>query len=599
MLSDEGTKTLFDANLSLGEDNENLLIRNLNRITRMNEVYFGIKDCYSETTNFLNQNDVLSRKLYGVLSSANDFIFGWMGGSIERSRDRFLKTIASGSPGLKSAAYQEAKKMYPDITEDEDQFYINFQNGKYDNRASFLHSSFSKPSDNVDYNPIEEYAGIAYDSNARPVVVVANEGKEGVQKGTAFYVDSVKKVITAGVDNGDKLVEGIEKAEEVVKKIKEVEEKGVTQTAIDYLKESATSNIKDKVKGFIEDKTGIEVTDELEDVSTIIAGKLQDSLRAESVKFEKLAETETTPSEATITDDWGWSDVGIDMNTIAETAESFFVSWIDESGASQYFLSSIEEGEQDGGKQVTLPSNISSATASIIASNTKLTEIDFSTNTENTSITFSANETNVTDDSNVTDDNSSTDTNTTDDGSSNDSTVSSGFGEDVTKYLEVPNTGDIPLDGGYWILSQVAYNTGYIPYENSLDDIGYLYVHSNVSFTNGSATDTFSFYKNDELQYGTSFTGNWTIPEDYIVDYYGETSVTLNANVQCLGNYSSTDGDGFVLTHNGTDEYIRATCDNPSVQFTFTLIPEADNHFWISHGVSWIYYEYTYVSPQY
>jgi len=280
-----------------------------------------------------------------------------MGGSRERARDRILSISQQGGSSVKKAVYDEARYTWSNITVDEDTFYTNLENGDYDNKVNFLHSSIMKDVNNRD---LETYQNIATDMGARPIDIVAKEGKDGLEKGKAFYADSIK-IIVGKVKGGDKLIEGYEKAEETINKLDEIEKNGLTTTPLEYYKNELQDNIKQRAYDFFKDKTGIEITEDIEDFSYDASTKVRGYFKGETSKRTPTIEIKT---EAL--DEWGWGGVDILLDGFDSAISDLLIEWKDDDGNSKYFVKPLE-GNVDI-VDIVLPDEVNDAIGKIIDS---------------------------------------------------------------------------------------------------------------------------------------------------------------------------------------------------------------------------------------
>jgi len=268
IFSEHGKYELFDTDVDIGENDEELLEKNYNTVfLRSSELYLGLKSCYENSVYFIenDSNKAISKNKKvikrGLLYSIGNF-FGFMGGTIENTRSDMV-AIGTKNSSTKQEMYEKAKYLWPNenFGSDSDVFYSNLQSGSYSDKINQLHNSLYH---DVDTNYYYE----AEDLKKAPVNKVLKEGKTGLEKGVDLYVESTK-VITGGLPNGEQFSKGYDYAKDTIEIINKAEKDGVTGGIWEYISKSSTKYLGNKYKEFLESKAhlGDLINDGIKDVT--------------------------------------------------------------------------------------------------------------------------------------------------------------------------------------------------------------------------------------------------------------------------------------------------------------------------------------------
>jgi len=267
--SESGSKPLFDSSVSLGENDQALLTQNYeNILLRTGDLYNELKPCYDATMIFLEQGTSKKRSSHrGLISSVKNFFYGFMGGTIENSRNIMLN-IGQNDTSTKQEMFDKAKYLWPDkdFGSDASVFYDSLKSGGHSTEINHLHNSLMNDPDTNYWLQGDQVKG-------RPIDRVIDEGKKGLEAGSDLLIDSTKTIIGGSIPGGDGFGKGYDYAKDAVDAVNEAEKNGGASGVWKFIESTGLRELEDKAKSFFSSKSGLGniTTDGIADYSKNIA----------------------------------------------------------------------------------------------------------------------------------------------------------------------------------------------------------------------------------------------------------------------------------------------------------------------------------------
>ncbi len=251
MFSEDGKKELFDTNVSLGEEGDELSEKNYNNIiVKTGELYLSLLPCMDVTVDYVVNNEpkekLGERENQKLLSSVFAFFYTFMGGTIDHTREVLL-SIGKDDAIMQEDIYNSARFNWPkeDFGNSPQAFYMALQSGEFSDKINALHN-------NLLNDPDSTYSDKAQDIQALTGDQVLKEGLEGLKKGFDVYVDAGTTLVGGSLPEGDAFSKGYDHAKNAIEVINSTEKDGVSAGIWKYVENTGVQKLEDKVKGYLD-----------------------------------------------------------------------------------------------------------------------------------------------------------------------------------------------------------------------------------------------------------------------------------------------------------------------------------------------------------